>query len=377
MAEILGLIAFPIAAHDTIKLFIKYGHVLHQQIEAYKNAPAAVLEVKAFARNLEQGALEQQITTAEWMFTQMDIRETTKNDVSNLLEKLKAELLNIDSYLAKSFDENKELRRLPWITKWSKKISTSIRAIEMWKTEFWREVSIVDMMKRNIPDPLLLTNQNYAPQSGDYGNSIEAGCSLAQGKAEFKDKDNLREINVLIEAIGDKSQEGLPEAKEIAAEIAQKLFKGNRGLLRCIGYRSSPAELVFEYPVSFNTPHTLRYYLIRSTGVPCTLDYRFRLAQEIQEAVFSVNTAGFVHKNIRPDTIILFSRADQSPPLAQPKKSRFLDENSLSPAYLTEWKMLRETSAMTYRHGDKEWVSKHVLRPSVDSTVERMYLRDP
>ena len=355
MAEILAIIAFPIAAHDTIKAFIKYGRALHQQITDYKNAPTAVLGVKAFAQSLYDGALQQQILTAEWMFAQKDINETVKSEVSESLQQLKGELLKIDSYIANSFDENKELRRIDYTLKYSKKIAASMKEIVTWKTEFWRQVSIIDMMRRNIPDPLLLTKQNYAPQFGDYGQHIEESCPLTQGKTEFKDKDDLREITVLVEAIEDKSQEGLPEAKEIAAEIAQKLSNGNRGILRCLGYRTSPAELVFAFPSSFDVPHTLRYHLLRNNDYSCTLDYRFRLAQEIQEAVFSVNAAKFVHKNIRPDTIVLFSKASQPPQPTQPNKSRLLDDSLLSPAYLTDWNMLHEVGAPSYRHGDKEW----------------------
>ena len=355
MAEILAVIAFPIAAHNTIEAFLKYGRALHKQISDYKNAPAEVLAVKAFAQGLENGALQQQLLTAEWIFAQKNINETVKNGVSDLLKQLKEELLNIDSYLASSFDKNGELRKLSYTRKYSKKVSDSIKNIENWETKFWIKVSIIDTMGRNIPDPLLLTNQNYAPQSGDYGQYIEERCPITQGKAEFKDNDGLREISVLVEAIEIKSQKGVPEAKKIAAEIAQKLCHGNRGILRCIGYRTDPAELVFAYPFSFDSPHTLRYHLLRNNDYSCTLDYRFRLAQEIQEAVFSVNTAQFVHKNIRPDTIVLFSKASKPPQPTRPDEIRLLDESLLSPAYLTNWTMLRETSATSHRHGDKEW----------------------
>ena len=82
------------------------------------------------------------------------------------------------------------------------------------------------------------------------------------------------------------------------------------------------------------------------------LDCRFRVAKEISIAVLSVHAADYVHKNIRPDSIVLFSKANST--LANEKASP--DCKNLSSAFLTERKMLREASHLSNCSGNVDWV---------------------
>jgi len=84
---------------------------------------------------------------------------------------------------------------------------------------------------------------------------------------------------------------------------------------------------------------------------PGALEYRFRLATEFQRAVYAINSAGYVHKNICPDNLFTF---DKRPATEQtdPTEIRLRD---LSSVYSMDWRMLPKGNTSSNHFGDKEW----------------------
>jgi serine/threonine protein kinase len=75
----------------------------------------------------------------------------------------------------------------------------------------------------------------------------------------------------------------------------------------------------------------------------CSLNERFNLAKRLANAVSFVHTAGFVHKNIRPETIVLL--AD--------------DESTLGLAVLVGFSMFRHVKGVSRLVGD-DLVEKNI-----------------
>ncbi|KAJ5442984.1 hypothetical protein N7445_004735 [Penicillium cf. griseofulvum] len=70
-----------------------------------------------------------------------------------------------------------------------------------------------------------------------------------------------------------------------------------------------------------------------------SLSDRFKLANELTKAVHSIHLFGFVHKNIRPETILLLGS----------------DKSSLGPAFLIGFDSFRMASGKTLRKGEASW----------------------
>ena len=100
-------------------------------------------------------------------------------------------------------------------------------------------------------------------------------------------------------------------------ELARKLSSVDPiifGLLQCRGvvrsmeessYRPSSFDFIFQIPNELSTePRSLRCYLLSNQDF--TLTDRFELARQIAKSISYIHTLGFVHKNIRPETIIGF-----------------------------------------------------------------------
>ncbi|KAF4962632.1 hypothetical protein FSARC_9302 [Fusarium sarcochroum] len=84
------------------------------------------------------------------------------------------------------------------------------------------------------------------------------------------------------------------------------------GLLSCKGFVANQASpdlesllMVFRTPSGLDNPQSLRERLL-NTGKPKSLSERLLVAQALAKSIGYVHAFGFVHKNIRPETILRF-----------------------------------------------------------------------
>ncbi|KAJ3475007.1 hypothetical protein NLG97_g9612 [Lecanicillium saksenae] len=114
-------------------------------------------------------------------------------------------------------------------------------------------------------------------------------------------------------------------------------------------------KFIFSIPPNLTEPKSLREVLLSKARYP--LDEQLGLAKKIVNSVLFVQTANFVHKNIRPENIIAFK-----------------DKNSeIGAPFLVGFEQFRVESARTYRTGDGKWEhnlyrhpSRQGIRPDVD-----------
>lgn len=117
------------------------------------------------------------------------------------------------------------------------------------------------------------------------------------------------------------------------------------GLLRCHGVVKVLKEdgtvvqfqFIYDVPPGLSNPRTLRDLLLE--GNPHPLNQRFELAKQLARSVMFVHTSGFVHKNIRPETIIVYP--DRHSPLG--------------PSFLTGFERFRPAAAGTTFYGVSRW----------------------
>lgn len=139
--------------------------------------------------------------------------------------------------------------------------------------------------------------------------------------------------------------------KKDTRELARRLQHEDPetfGLLACKGFCMDPIDLkitlVFRIPPSLGNPRSLRDLLL-NTECPKSLTQRFDFAKDLAKSVGYVHTFGFVHKNIRPESVLSFSSTDG---------------RSLS-TFLVGLDTFRREEAFTLRVGDS-FVEKNLYR---------------
>ena len=91
------------------------------------------------------------------------------------------------------------------------------------------------------------------------------------------------------------------------ARILQKVDPFTFGILSCRGVletEGSSRRFAFSIPPNLEQPEFLRFLLV--SGSQCQpLDDRLEIAKQLAKSVMFVHSAGFVHKNIRPETVLI------------------------------------------------------------------------
>lgn len=121
------------------------------------------------------------------------------------------------------------------------------------------------------------------------------------------------------------------------------------GLLKCIGVVEVPSqhstqtsqntqfEFILPIPKGLGFPRTLRQICLAKQRI--SLTKRFKLAKQLARSVMFVHTMGFVHKGIRPETILVFEE----------------DNMDIGPSFLIGFERIRYAHGETDLMGDLEW----------------------
>ncbi|CAG7947060.1 unnamed protein product [Penicillium nalgiovense] len=158
--------------------------------------------------------------------------------------------------------------------------------------------------------------------------------------------------SLILERIEPLPGANVGDIKKDIRDLARRLSGSDAmefGLLSCKGYihhrrtdssQSTPDAftIIFRMPTQHIEPRSLRA-CFQDMKHSHSLSDRFKLANELAKAVHSVHLFGFVHKNIRPETILLMGS----------------DESSIGSAFLIGFESFRVASGKTLRKGEASW----------------------
>jgi hypothetical protein len=155
-------------------------------------------------------------------------------------------------------------------------------------------------------------------------------------------------------------------------DLARKLSRADPltfGLFNCRGVvqvtdaakkRVISFNFVFRVPEGMENPRSLRS-ILNSTDDNLSLSDRFRVAQQLATSVSYIHTYGFVHKNIRPETVLIFQN----------------QKSPLGPSFLLGFEKFRLEDGKTMRSGDcvrEKNLYRHPhrqgLKPEEDYTMQ-------
>lgn len=184
----------------------------------------------------------------------------------------------------------------------------------------------------------------------------------------------------LIESICCDSNLDIPRARADAESLARKLKQIEPnifGLLSCQGLVKrktqpegslSSIDLVFRLPGERSSPVSLRHELLKRPIVSLTTI--LGIARQLATAVSFIHTCDFVHKNIRPETILL---------LADSELELTAGRATLGSLHLLGFDRFRSINFHTMRRGDAAWernLYRHPLRQGLRAQEEYVMQHD-
>jgi hypothetical protein len=362
MAElILGAVAFGIATPGVIIAFVQCGEAIQKKVHTFKDAPAIIKELGRFGRDLHQGQIRINLELAEWANSLQHIEQSIKDSIGDYITKLHTVLIEVEHCLASMVDKSGQLRRFYFTFLGERKAQQIVKNLKSWQNDFFKVILLIEMKHRVVQSDVSLPWNKYRPKSC---SRLSAHPDLLVGTAEIIRKNSATAISVLVEQKYIHDTNTLTDIREVAAIFASHSYSNasGGGILKCLGYREQDqrAELVFELPTGARKPRMLSDAIMSDHGDPFSgshsLDSRYRLARQLCDTVFSVFTSGLVHKNIRPNTILLAIEDDENKPSPTPV-------TELGNLYLTTWTLLRKASGLTSGPGASGMVEDFYRHP--------------
>ncbi|KLU85765.1 hypothetical protein MAPG_04785 [Magnaporthiopsis poae ATCC 64411] len=162
----------------------------------------------------------------------------------------------------------------------------------------------------------------------------------------------------------DAREHEVKDLRKVVRDIAGILRHADprlMGILHCDGFQydqlQNRFELHFPFPQGLTNPRTLSDLLSDPSNpqVKHPLNQRISLAKSIVTAVFVLHSAGFVHKQIRPDNVVVFERKDR------PEAQRW--PYAIGTPFLVGFDNVRKVDAASLMLPVEDWEKSIYLSP--------------
>jgi serine/threonine protein kinase len=398
----LGVAGVVISVPALADACVAYAYRLHDKIHKYRDAEA-LFKVQREEHHLytKQVAISLVFVKDLSPFLSNDLNEVIRTAIDRL-SKAFEDSLNL---MERAFDEEGKVRRLWFVMHGKSALEKSMRNVNKCHDIFLRclhysvllggsnaaqcltnvraqtspalgltfclQEAVMSRIKDSpMPAKLVLDNQDLPPGPRF---RLHSQSEVRIVKSDFPDVGScLVEYRPYTPA----DNKSLRRIRDIASILHNT--DTTMAILPCRGFHCQPTssrcELVFPFPPGMEKPRTLRDLLSapeNAYGVRHSLTSRLDVALRLAKAVLYVHTAKLVHKNIRPENIVLFERQD-SPP-----QSKF--PYSLGTLFLMGFDFARKEDEASSRTGDSEWdrnLYRHPERQGLHHEVDFNMLHD-
>ncbi|KAF8539093.1 hypothetical protein BDD12DRAFT_793371 [Trichophaea hybrida] len=232
-------------------------------------------------------------------------------------------------------------------------------------SDLTRRVERIRLGRKMVTGPLLISHDSirtyervdaFSPLWKSHSNSSEERESLVEyrsyGGADSRTVETIRGT-----------------VRNVAAEL-RLVDASTMSILECQGFSEDPLNktfrLHFSIPEGMEHPRSLRSLLSdernRRLGKKHSITDRIQLAQSITTAVLYVHSCGFVHKNVRPENIIVFEPAlSDNMPEAEKRLRRF--PYTIGRPFLSGYDGIRDEKAVSSLADVTDWKRLIYLAP--------------
>lgn len=376
MEAIVGVAGLAIGIPGLIDVLITGCNYLVDKVNDYKDVPSSLEEIKAMEVELVSSQLTAHLQSAKIVIKNPDVGEDLKTYLGARLSDIKDRLVKTDNLL-----ERYKKRSMTYVFLGGKReILRMVKDLRRLGQDVDAALNSIWRHKKMVPSRLFLsTSQFQIIGRGDE----KLGAPLAHSEIFLREgflancdhaKDILGAGTFILEgmkyAYGEQDTAG-----EAALVLASKLYKAelSHGIPRLVGYRHVPSrschELIFSIPSNCGSPRTLHDLLLYKNPAvrPPSLTSRLNICHQLAKAVLFTNDLELVHKNIRPQNLLILSPEDDR---EDTEKIRSLP---LGTVFLINWESSRNAGDATTLVGSTDWqhgIYQHPQRQGLKASAE-------
>jgi len=370
MADAIGVAGLALAIPGLISLLFEYGQWISERVKTFKNAKGVWIELGEFGWGLSQGELNVIILTAKSFYLEVGCDPGLKNSLELQIRKLASDVDATRIFLSGQ-SPGHFIKRAIFAISGEKRAKELNTALALDKQSLAQILTINDIRTRRVPDQILLTEKRFVHYEHSVYQPIESAPHLFVTRGDYREsplEGPFHNTTVIIERSAIDEQVSEDILKEITAFVLHRLPEKVslqsadvllKGILPCLGYRMKPTpELIFAMPKGTQNPQMLQTLIASDQGVTrYPLDFRFKLARRLSEAVLRVHAAKLVHKSIRTNTILILQPTVQAGDDGSHHATGFGD------VYLTNWRLLRDVAGPTSQSGGTQWTENLYRHP--------------
>jgi len=379
--------------------YFRFGNILLQKLAAYRAAEEEVMQ-KLLCIELQWKKTSMQLEFIRSVWQELDVEHQRLQDqiLQVLLEKLRLAIAGIERVSKRAADEESTYRRKTTVIVQRSKyallkesLDSAIDDLTSWQSNFDPTWFLI----MRIISPVI--DRKLAEQSDSRAATVMTTATHVRTAIKndsnqpaklFLDDSQLKKVTILdiqFSAAKKFQRAGssawyildivtLPEGassrqmKSDIRELARKLMSADPttfGLLTCKGVVIETGfdtnlvksfDFLFTVPKDLHTPQCLRARLLEA-NIDHSLSNRLKIAKQLAKSVSYIHTYGFVHKYIRPETILLFQDS----------------QSTLAAAYLLGFEKFRLVSGNTFKGGDTSWETNIYRHPQRQGTHPEEY----
>ncbi|KAF8417358.1 hypothetical protein EV426DRAFT_623739 [Tirmania nivea] len=379
-------VSFAFALVAALDLCLKYGEKLEKRFKAYKNADSEVGDI--FLRVQHQWHCIQIELSMLRNITHL-LEDEAQIHFSSMFHKLHIYLEDVARIIDGLIENNEETPKLPFLQLMWKKgkvkklkfavekdaLEQALLRLEEWHWRLQPSLFLLALVKTPaVESQLAVYKDKGNPQVckvTELRSAIQLDTTHQDMPSIFISASTLAENRTPILYTRGELTQGAEDGESLYVETytpdpwtgLEVITKNVRNLARilsvvdptlfgipvCSGivkvYNANGCicdfKLVFRLPDLHDRtpPRSLREVLLTSERYP--LEKTLALGRQLSKSVMFVHTSSFVHKNIRPETILILSKAGPSGSIAVP--------------FLVGFEQFRPEDGATYMKGDSAW----------------------
>jgi hypothetical protein len=377
----------------------RYGKILVEKYAAFKDAADEINERVLWVESIWKRTTIQ----LDFLRKVCETLDEEHQDIQNrilqvLVNKLQAAIFQLERVKRKkgkdsgNNDNAVELKRFKYI--WVKEcVDNAIKDLEEWQKKFDPSWFLIMKVVNPVIDQELARGKAEAaptPTAKGLRDSLKEEpqikislflpedelLSANRQKIPFSTAQTMQRARssklFILDSVACDPEANISLLTKDVRDLARKLIFADPltfSLLKCHGVvkvidrakkRVASFNFAFRVPEGMGNPQSLRSVLISADG-NLSLSDRFKVAQQLATSVSYIHTYGFVHKNIRPETVLIFQT----------------QQSVLGASFLVGFENFRLVDGRTTRSGDCIWEKglyrhprRQGLKPEEDYTMQ-------